>query len=47
MHEKTQIHMSCTCLNNDSALKDLAYATDIQVSFNTYREVLASISLLI
>lgn len=47
MHEKTQIHISCTCLNNDSALKDLAYAADIQLTFNTYREVLVSISLLI
>jgi len=34
MHEKTQIHISHTCLNNDSALKDLAHATDIQVTFN-------------
>lgn len=35
------------CLNNDSALKDLVYAADIQLTFNTYREVLVSISLLI
>lgn len=38
MHKKTQIHISCTCLNNDSALKDLAYATDTQGTLNTYRE---------
>lgn len=45
--KKPQIRLSCTCLNNDSALKDLAYAADIQLTFNTYWEVLVGISLLI
>lgn len=45
--KKTQIHTSGTCLNNGSALKDLVYATDVQITFNTYKEGLASISSLI
>lgn len=46
MHEKTQIHISCASLNNESPLKDLVYAIYFQVTFNIYREVLVSISLL-